>query len=72
MAVLKLEEMTTSQKLMAMEELWEDMSKNLDDEIFTPKWHKTVLQERENQLENGEATFENFDTVKEELLKKFA
>ena len=72
MAVLKLEEMTTSQKLMAMEELWEDMSKNLDDEILTPKWHKTVLQERENQLENGEATFENFDTVKEELLKKFA
>ena len=72
MAVLKLEEMTTSQKLMAMEELWEDMSKNLDDEILTPKWHKTILQERENQLENGEATFENFDTVKEELLKKFA
>ena len=57
---------------MAMEELWEDMSKNLDDEILTPKWHKTVLTERENQLENGEATFENFDTAKEELLKKFA
>ncbi len=72
MAVLKLEEMTTSQKLMAMEELWEDMSKNLDDEILTPKWHKTVLAERENQLENGETTFENFDTAKEELLKKFA
>ena len=72
MAVLKLEEMTTSQKLMAMEELWEDMSKNLDDEILTPKWHKTILEEREYQLQNGKTTFENFDTVKEELLKKFA
>lgn len=71
MAVLKLDEMTTSQKLIAMEELWEDMSKNLNDEILTPKWHKSVLQERENQLQNGETTFENFDTVKEELLKKF-
>ncbi len=72
MAVLKLDEMTTSQKLIAMEELWEDMSKNLNDEILTPKWHKDVLYERENQLQNGETTFENFDTVKEELLKKFA
>ena len=72
MAVLKLDEMTTSQKLIAMEELWEDMSKNLDDEILTPKWHKAVLQERENQLQNGKTTFEDFDTVKEELLKKFA
>lgn len=57
---------------MAMEELWEDMSKNINDESLTPQWHKAVLHEREKQIASGEAIFENFDDVKQDLLKKFS
>jgi len=71
MSILNLNNMTTSQKFMAMEELWEDMSKNVNDKSFTPQWHKTVLNEREKQFANGEAIFENFDDAKQDLLKKF-
>jgi hypothetical protein len=63
--------MTTSQKFMAMEELWEDMSKNVNDMSLTPEWHKTLLREREQQVASGEVTFEDFDTAKQDLLKKF-
>ena len=72
MSILNLNNMTTSQKFMAMEELWEDMSKNINDESLTPEWHKTVLKEREKQIASGEAVFENFDNAKHNLLKKFS
>ena len=72
MSVLNLNNMTTSQKFMAMEELWEDMSKNINDDSLTPQWHKTVLNEREKQIASGQAKFENFDDAKQELLKKFS
>ena len=71
MPILNLSNMTTSQKFMAMEELWEDMSKNLNDESLTPEWHKTVLKEREEQIASGKAVFENFDNAKQELLQKY-
>jgi len=72
MPILNLNNMTTSQKFMAMEELWEDMSKNINDESLTPQWHKAVLHEREKQIASGEAIFENFDDAKQDLLKKFS
>ncbi|WP_151900450.1 addiction module protein [Sulfurimonas hydrogeniphila] len=72
MSILNLNTMTTSQKFMAMEELWEDMSKNINDESLTPQWHKAVLHEREKQIVSGEVVFENFDDAKQDLLKKFS
>lgn len=72
MPILNLNNMTTSQKFMAMEELWEDMSKNISDESLTPEWHKSVLKEREKQIVSGKAVFENFDNAKQDLLKKFS
>ena len=71
MSILNLNNMTISQKFMAMEELWEDMSKNLNNESLTPEWHKTVLKEREERIVSGGAVFENFDDAKQDLLKKF-
>ncbi|UCN01389.1 addiction module protein [Sulfurimonas sp. SWIR-19] len=72
MSILNLKTMTTSQKFMATEELWEDMSKNVNDESLTPQWHKVVLHEREKQIASGEAVFENFNDAKQDLLKKFS
>jgi len=71
MSILNLQDMTTEQKLIAMEELWEDISKNVDNDTIIPKWHLDVLEERETRLQNGQVQFEDFDKVKKELDEKF-
>ena len=72
MSILNLEAMSISEKFMAMEELWEDMSKNINTDELTPQWHLDILDEREKRVQSGEAKFENFDDVKKELLAKFS
>jgi len=48
---LPLDEMTTQEKLTAMEALWADLSK--DEEAYdSPLWHREVLECRE--AESGE------------------
>ena len=45
----KLEEMTTKDKLKAMEVLWDDICRNLPD-FLSPAWHENILKEREHKL----------------------
>jgi len=71
MSILNLKNMTTAQKFMAMEELWEDMSKNVSSDELTPQWHLDILDEREQEVKNGTAIFQNFDDVKLELNQMF-
>ena len=59
--------MTTAQKFMAMEELWEDISKNVSSDKFTPQWHLDILNEREKKVQNGEAKFQSIEDVKKEF-----
>jgi len=63
MSILELEKMNTAQKFMALEEIWEDLSQNLEDEHFSPDWHLDILKEREEKIENGEAKFYTLDEV---------
>jgi len=67
MSILNLESMTTAQKFMAMEELWEDMSKNVSSDELTPQWHLDILDEREKEVQNGQAKFSDFKDVKKRL-----
>ena len=67
MSILDLKSMSTAQKLIAMEELWEDMSKNIDHEQLVPSWHLEVLEDREKKVQNGEAIFYSLDEVKKEF-----
>jgi len=64
MSILDLKNMTTAQKFMAMEELWEDMDKNVN---TTPQWHLDTLDEREKKVQNGKAKFSDFKDVKKRL-----
>lgn len=64
-----LEEMDTAEKLRLMEALWADLSKEPND-IPVPDWHSTVLAEREQQVKNGEATFHDWNKVKERIRRK--
>jgi hypothetical protein len=67
MSILELEKMNTAQKFMALEEIWEDLSQNLEDEHFSPAWHLDILQEREDKIQNGKAKFYTLNEVKQQF-----
>lgn len=42
------------ERLRCMEELWSSLK---SDEMDSPSWHKTILEERMAKVESGEAKF---------------
>ena len=40
---LDIKNMNITDKFIILEQLWEDMSKNVDEDGFTPKWHLDTL-----------------------------
>ena len=48
---LNLKEMTTEEKLQAMEMLWDDLCRNIP-ESLSPQWHAEVLREREGRIKS--------------------
>jgi hypothetical protein len=67
---LPLEQMTTADKLRAMEELWVDLARN-EKEFESPGWHLEVLQQREERLKSGEEIPIDWETAKKELRDLF-
>ena len=63
---LQLDQMTTEEKLRAMEELWADLARN-QDAYESPAWHETVLKEREERVKEGRATFIDWEQAKREI-----
>jgi hypothetical protein len=57
-AVIPLDEMTTEDKLEAMELLWDDLCQR-PDEVPSPSWHEAVLKSRE-----GSGVFFSLDEVR--------
>ena len=63
---LPLNKMTMSDKISAMELLWDDIIHHSPD-FPSPSWHGEILKEREKLIKKGEATFEDWREVKQEL-----
>ena len=63
---LPLDQMTIADKLQAMEALWADLSRQAD-QIPSPDWHLTVLQERKRLVEAGQLRFQDWDIAIAEL-----
>jgi hypothetical protein len=63
---LPLEQMTTAEKLRAMEALWTDLSRN-EENIQSPAWHGQVLEEREARVKSGQEKFIAWEAAKQEL-----
>ena len=63
---LPLEQMTTAEKLRAMEALWADLSRN-EESIPSPAWHGQVLEEREARVKSGQEKFIDWEAAKQEL-----
>jgi hypothetical protein len=60
---LKLEEMTTEEKLQIMEILWDDICRIAPD-FSSPSWHEDVLKDREQMILDGKDKFVDWDQAK--------
>ena len=67
-AVLPLQEMSISEKLSAMERLWDDLCHTLED-APSPAWHKDVLSKRESLVRESRAHFSDLSEVKSRMRK---
>ena len=63
---IPLSDMTTAEKLKAMELLWDDLKRS-SGVLASPKWHKPVLQGRTARVRKGTATFSTWATAKERI-----
>ncbi len=62
------ENMTVPEKLAAIEMLWDDLCRTPAD-VPSPKWHDTILKEREKKVLDGSASFSDLDDVKRRIGK---
>ncbi|OGQ98469.1 MAG: hypothetical protein A2521_08025 [Deltaproteobacteria bacterium RIFOXYD12_FULL_57_12] len=67
-AALPIDKMTLSDKLQAMELLWEDLCRT-PEQIPSPEWHEKALQERAKRIAEGTAEFSNWADAKEDIRK---
>ncbi len=56
MHMADLKKMSRTERLQAMEALWDSLLYE-DGEIDTPEWHIKILEERKNKISNGKAKF---------------
>jgi len=66
---LPLHEMTIKEKLAVMESLWEDLSRS-PDSIESPEWHKEILEQRSERVEEKTSRFVDWEAAKAEIRKK--
>ncbi|MEA2050657.1 MAG: acyl-protein synthetase [Campylobacterota bacterium] len=62
-----LKQLNMTDKFIILEQLWEDMSKNIEDDRFTPKWHLDTLDGIEKKEQNDQLKFSDFEDAKERL-----
>jgi putative addiction module component (TIGR02574 family) len=67
--VLDIGKLTRTEKLRAMEELWDDLSRS-QEEYPSPEWHGEVLREREEALQAGKDEFVPWEDAKRLLREK--
>ena len=63
---LPLAQMSLDDKLLAMELLWGEFSKT-PERLDAPQWHRELLLQRLNQVQQGTASFQSWDTAISEL-----
>ncbi len=64
MSTAEIEKMSTSEKLLAMERLWDSL-RHEKQEPDSPAWHETVLTARKERLNSPEARFLTIEQLRE-------
>ena len=62
-APLPLDKMSLAEKLRAMEEIWEDLTR-LAGDIASPAWHEDILRARQARVDAGQSTFVDWHEAK--------
>jgi hypothetical protein len=63
---LPLSQMTTNEKLRAMEALWDNLCEN-SDELISPPWHADVLTERDIKVAEGKENVYDWNEAKKNI-----
>ena len=63
---LPLKDMTISEKIGIMEEIWSDLA-TTGQAYSPPDWHGLILEERSRLVESGEVGFTDWDTAKRQI-----
>ena len=69
MSALAIENMSRDEKLLAMEELWESLSRD-EARLESPPWHKEALRETVARHDAGKEPPIDWDASKRELRKR--
>jgi len=67
----EIPKLSTADKLAIMEALWSDLHGALE-ESDPPDWHREILDERMRLIRSGEAVYEDWNVVKQELRSRIA
>ena len=62
-ALSEIHELPLHEKLRMMEVLWDGIAP-LEAEVEVPQWHKDLLDEREQLIQEGKAKFIDWETAK--------
>ena len=68
---IRLEDMTMTEKLQAMEMLWDDLYRRTPD-FSSPSWHEDILKERETRQAEGKEKFMDWDQAKKDIRDSIA
>ena len=69
MISLPLKEMSRAEKIMALEALWEDLSRNVA-EFDSPAWHQEELAATEQRVQSGKEEPMDWEEAKKQLRKQ--
>ena len=67
---LQLDQMTTEEKLQAMEALWNDLCEH--GAVPIPQWHKDILDQRQRMIDEGKAEFIDWETAKKQIKEQMS
>jgi hypothetical protein len=70
MVNLPIDQMSRAEKVMAMEALWQDLSRE-EALVESPAWHGDELAATQQRVASGEEKFVDWETAKKELRKRF-
>lgn len=66
MISLPLQQMSRAEKLMALEALWDDLSRN-EETFESPEWHLKELAATEERVKSGQEHFLDWEAAKRKL-----
>jgi hypothetical protein len=69
MISLPLKEMSRAEKIMALEALWEDLSRD-EAEFESPSWHQDELAATEARVKSGKEQPVDWEHAKKQLRKQ--